>query len=99
MEVLGIRIDRPSIFPTTIVMEIVFLMKQVFECLRVTEDVDLGLKRPDNFPLATVEFIIMVIKVAKMEDVDICIKIPANITLTIMDQEVMLTGEVDIVLI
>ena len=44
MEVLGIGIKRQAITPPTILTTMVFMMMDLLECLRVMEDVDLGLK-------------------------------------------------------
>ena len=45
----------------------------------------LGLKRLDNIPLTIVEFIIMEIEVVIMEDVEIGLKRPATLTLSIVE--------------
>ena len=57
---------------------------------------DIGINRLSNIPLVIVEFIIVVIKVVIMVEVDIGIKIPATPTIEIVEQELILTGEVDI---
>ena len=59
------------------------------------ECVNIGIKRPSTLPLANVELIMVVIKVVVMVDLDIGLKIPATLPLTILDQELMFTGEVD----
>ena len=55
-------------------------------------EVDLGIKRPANISLTTVEFIIFLLAV----EVGIGLNIPATLPVRIVDQESMLTGEVDI---
>ena len=57
------------------------------------------MKIPTTLTLLIVEFIIVMIKVVKIAEGDICLKITAIITLKIVDQELMLTGEVNIGLI
>ena len=44
MEVLGIGIKRQAITPPAILKTMVFMMMEFLECLRVMEDMDLGLK-------------------------------------------------------
>ena len=46
-------------------------------------DVDIGLKRPANIPLAIVDFIKVVIKVVTIVEVDIGLKIPATLPISI----------------
>ena len=58
------------------------------------EDVDLVLKRPSTFPHAIVDFIVVDIKVVKVKEVGIGIKIPSTVTLTILYQVFMVMGEV-----
>ena len=66
MEVLDISLKITDILLPIIVMTMLFIMMEVFECLWVTEDVDLGLNRSAILPLAIMEFIAVVIKVATM---------------------------------
>ena len=77
-------------------MRMVFMMTKVLECLHVMEDVDIGLKRPVTLTTPILQFIMEIIKVVMMVDVDIGLNIPATIPPTIMDQDLMLTGEVNI---
>ena len=62
MKVLDIGLERPSIHPTTIVTMMVFMMAEVFKCMRVMEDMALGLRILAILPRASVEFIVVVIK-------------------------------------
>ena len=66
MEVLDIGLKRPAIINSTTLTTVVFMIMKVLECLRVTEDLDIGLLSPATLPLAIAEFIILVIKVVKM---------------------------------
>ena len=66
-------------------MMMVFLIVEVLECVRLIEDMDLGLKRLATLPIAIMENISMVIEVVIMEEVDIGINIPATLNLIIMD--------------
>ena len=59
-------------------------------------DVNLCHKKTATLPIVIVDFILMVIKMVTMEEVDIGLNIPDKLPLAIMDQELMLTGEVDI---
>ena len=61
-----------------------FMMTKVLDCLRVTEDVDIGLLIPVTIPLEIVDFIAVTTKVVMMVEVDIGHKIPSNLTLTIV---------------
>ena len=74
------------------------MTKKVLECLWEMKYVNLGLKRPPTFPLEIMDFIVVLIKVVIMVEVDIDIKRPANLTLIIVEQGLMLMGEVDIVM-
>ena len=69
-EALDIGIKRPGIHTPTIIMVMIFMIMKVLECLRVIEDVGIGLLTPDTLPLANTEFIIAV----TMLEVDIGIK-------------------------
>ena len=66
-------------------MMMVFLVVEVLKCMRLMEDMDLGLKRLATLPLAILDNISMVIEVVIMEEVDIGINIPATLNLIIMD--------------
>ena len=68
---------RPAILPPTIVTTTVSPMMKVLQCLRVMEDVDIGLLIPATIPLAVADFIILV----TMVDVDLGLKRPATISL------------------
>ena len=59
-------------------------MVEVLDCLRVMEDVDLGIKIPATLTLTIVEFIVVVIKVLTMGYLNICLKIPDYVPLAIM---------------
>ena len=59
------------------------------------EDVAISLKRLASIIIATVEFIVMVNKAVMMGEVYIGLKIPATLPLEIMEQSLMLTGEVN----
>ena len=87
MEVLDMDLKIPAIHPPTEIMTMVFLMVEVFECMRLMKEVNLGPKRPDTLPLTILEFIVMVIKVVVTEEVNICIKRPATIPLSNRNQE------------
>ena len=50
------------------------------------EYMDLGLKRPATIPIKIAEFIVMVIKVVMMVDVDICLKMPSTLHIVILEQ-------------
>ena len=69
MEVLDIGLKRPYIFPPTILMNMLFMMVKVLECMKVVEDMDLSLKRSSNIFLTIVDFILLAIKVVTMEEV------------------------------
>ena len=60
------------------------------------DDVDICLLRPVTLPLVIVEHIIVVIKVVIILEVYIGRKIPSTLTLSMVDKEFMLTGEVNI---
>ena len=60
MEVLDIGLVIPAIIPPTSVTMIVFQWMKFFECLMVMEDLDIGLLIPDTLPLATAEFLMLV---------------------------------------
>ena len=62
----------------------------------MTEYTGIGLKRPATIPLEIVDFVIVVIKVVTMVDVDICLKRLATLTIKILEQEFMFPGDVDI---
>ena len=90
IEDMEIGILTPKNIPLSIV-EFIILVEML--------DMDIGLNIPSNLPLKTVEFIILVIKVVTILYVDIDIKRPAALPLTIVEQEWMLKGKVDIGLI
>ena len=83
MKVLDIGLKRPAIIPSTIVMMMVFIMMKILEYMRVMKDVDIGLLRPFTLIIATMEFIIVIIEVVTMVDVDKGIKIPSSLPLNI----------------
>ena len=90
MEDMDIYILITATF-TLSIMEFIIVtnMLEVYTCI----------KRPANFPLVMVEFIKLMIKVVKMVEVDISLNILATLTIAIMDQYLMLMGEMDIGLI
>ena len=55
-------------------------------------EVDKGLKRPATLPISITQFIIVVIKVLTIVEVDICHKILSTPPLTIVGPELMLTS-------
>ena len=59
------------------------------------EDFYIGLLMPSTFPIKTVEFITVVIKVVDMVDVDIGLKRSVTIPPENFEQEFLLTGDVD----
>ena len=83
MEDMDICLLIPANLPLSIV-EFIIVLTMV--------EVDLGIKRPANISLTTVEFIILLLAV----EVGIGLNIPATLPVRIVDQESMLTGEVDI---
>ena len=85
MKVLGIGIKRPAITPPTILTTMVFMMMEFLECLGVMEDMDLGLKWPATISLKITEFIIVVLKVVTTEEMDIFLKTPDTLPLTIVN--------------
>ena len=95
MGVFDIGIKRSAILPPIILMLIVVMILKFLNCMWVMEDVDIGLLRPSNLPLAILDCIILV----TMEEVDIGLKRPSTIPISIVEQELMLTGEADIGLI
>ena len=99
MEVLDIDLKIPAISPPTIVMKMVFLMLKVLGCLRLMDDIYLGINITATIPIEIVDFIDVVLKLVKMEKVDICLKIKYNLPLAIVKQVLMLMGEVEICLI
>ena len=74
MEFLDIGLQIIIIIYPTIVIVMVFMMTKVLECLWATEDVDIGLKRPSTLHLSIVEFIVLMIKMVTMVEVDIGVK-------------------------
>ena len=93
---MDIGLKRRAIRSITIIMTMVFVIITVLELLWVTEEVDLGIKRPYNIPLVILNFIVLVIKVVIVEDVDWGLKIPSTLTLSIVEQMLIVMGEVDI---
>ena len=93
MEVLDIVIKILAIINSTIVTMMVFLMMKLLKCLRVMEDVDIGLLRPVTLHLVIAEFIIVVIMVEE----DLSFLRPTTITLIIVEFIIMLViVEVDL---
>ena len=82
MEDLDIGILRPETLPIAITdfIKVVTML-----------EVDIGLTRQAIILHTNVEFIFLV----TMVEVDLSIKIPANLPLPIVDQDLMLTEEVD----
>ena len=74
---------RPSII-TIVIVEFITVVKMV--------ELYIGLKIPDNPSLLILEFIIL----GKMLGVDLCINILDTIIITIVEQELILTGDMDI---
>ena len=68
MEILDIILKIPAIIPPIILMMVVFLMMQVLECLWLMEYANIGLLRPYTFPLAIVEFNMVLIEVVTIID-------------------------------
>ena len=62
----------------------------------MTEYTGIGLKRPATIPLKIVDFVVVVIKVVTMVDVDICLKRLATLTIKILEQDFMFPGDMDI---
>ena len=81
MEVLDIHLERPTNFPPTIAMVMVFLMVKVLKYLRVMKDVDICLLRQEILLITFLEFIIVVMVV----EVDIRLKRPANLPISIVE--------------
>ena len=50
IEVMDVVIERPAILPPTIVMTMVSLIMKVLKFIRVIEDMDMGLLRPNTIP-------------------------------------------------
>ena len=97
IEFLDIDTERPATLPPTIVMAVVFLMKKLLECLRVMEDVDIGIFMPDDLPMTILEFIIVV----TMIEVYISLKRLSTLPLSIVEFiivviKVVMMAEVDI---
>ena len=67
-------------------MMMALIMLKVLDCLRLTEEVDLGLKRPATLPISIMSCIVMVIKLVMMEDIYLCLKIPSTLPLTITEE-------------
>ena len=67
-------------------MMMALIMLKVLDCLRLTEEVDLGLKRPATLPISIMACIVMVIKLVMMEDIYLCLKIPSTLPLTITEE-------------
>ena len=96
MEVLYIGLNRPETHPPTILITMVFPIMEDLESLGVREDVDLCIRRPGTLLLPIMEFTIIGIKVMMTEEVDLGLKIPLTPTLVILDQVLMVMGEMDI---
>ena len=77
MKVLYIGPEKKSILTPNIVMEMLFLMVKVLKYLQVMEELDIRILRLSTIPFSILEFII----VAKMLNVDIGLKISANLPL------------------
>ena len=85
MEDVEIGLLRKSTLPLSIV-EFIIVVTMV--------EVNIGLKRPDTIYLAILEFIILVL----MLEVELGLKITATLLNVMVEQELMLTGDVDIYL-
>ena len=96
MEFLDIGINIPSVIPLAIVMTMLFMMMKLLECLKLMEDVDIGLLRPSTLPIKIVEFIIVVIELVMMIEVGIFLNRPSTTHLSIVEKKLMLTVYVDI---
>ena len=71
MEVLDIGLKIPATLPPNIVMAVVFPTMKILGCMKVTEDMDIGFFIPATINLAIVEFIIVVIELVTVVDMDI----------------------------
>ena len=87
MEVLYISINIPAIIPLTIVTTIVFLMTKVLKCLRVMENMDIGILRISTLPLAITDFIIAV----TTRELYLGLNIPVTLPLKIVDFIILVT--------
>ena len=83
MEDMDICLLRPSTLSLSIASFFIFVM---------VVEVDLGIKITATIYLEILEFIILVL----MVEVELGLKRPATLPLVIVEQELMLTGEVDI---
>ena len=99
MEVLDIDLNRKSICTPIIVMMMIFIITKVLDCRRVMEDVAICLLIPATLPLIIMQFIILAIELVTIVEVNICLKRPNTLPLVILEQELMLTVELDIGLI
>ena len=81
---MSISLKIPAISPPVILMMMVFLIVELLECVRLIEDMDLGLKRLATLPIAIMENFSMVIEVVIMEELDIGLNIPATFPLEIV---------------
>ena len=72
------------------------MIMEVLECMWVTEEMDLGLKKPATITLKTMEFIVKAIGVVTMEEAELGLKRPATLTLSMVNEVLMVMGEVDI---
>ena len=85
MEVLDIGIKRPVILPPTIIMIMVFMTMEVLDCILELYSPYLGLNISATLPLSIVEFIVKVIEVATMKDIDFGLMRPTTIPLSIVE--------------
>ena len=81
MEFLDIGLEIPAITPSTLTTMMLFQMTKVLKCVRVMEDLDIGLLRSSTLPLKVVAFIIVV----TMVEVDLGMKRPATLPLAIVE--------------
>ena len=73
-----------------------FLMMKVLECLLVMKDVDLSIKRPCTLSPEIVEFILVVIEVVTMDNVNIGLNLLSTFPISIVEQVLMVMVEVEI---
>ena len=62
-------------------MTVLFMMMKLLEFLQMIQGVDTNIMIPDNIPLVIVEFIIVLIKIVMMVDLDIGFNRPLNLTI------------------
>ena len=95
MEVLDIVLERPSIHPPTTIMMIISDEGSLGVSVGDGK-MDLSLKRLPTIYMVVVEFIVVLIKLMTTEEVNIDLKTPATLLLSIMEEVLIMMGEVDI---